>query len=94
MATTTNETEQQPLNSPDVNDTDQMVTLDLENKRDPPTPPAQQRGDPQFQKVPSNLQPPPEKDWAAEMGMACNKFYVWFPLGIFAWFVFCRNCIH
>eukprot|EP01083_Nonionella_stella_P031631 86618_1 len=70
--TATTDEELNPLTG--ENDTKQMVSVDLENHRDPPNPSA-----------PAVSDPAQEKDWAAEVGVACNKGYNWFPLGVFAW---------
>lgn len=83
-----NAEENKPLNAGENDKQDNMVEINLENPRDPPKPSQEQQVEAatKQQAIPqSDVPRQPEKDWAKEVGMACNKGYNWFPLGIFAW---------
>ena len=97
VAETANEEELNPLTGNDGNQTQvtakdnrsegNMVKINLENPRDPPQPSSQQQmaAQQQQQSVAPGAATKQNKDWAAELGMAWNKGYNWFPLGVFAW---------
>ena len=83
-----NAEENKPLNAEGDKKQENMVEINLENPRDPPKPSAEQQAQTQQQQqaIPeSDGAQKQDKDWAKEVGMACNKGYNWFPLGIFAW---------
>eukprot|EP00486_Rosalina_sp_Unknown_P015393 CAMPEP_0201594742 /NCGR_PEP_ID=MMETSP0190_2-20130828/191962_1 /ASSEMBLY_ACC=CAM_ASM_000263 /TAXON_ID=37353 /ORGANISM="Rosalina sp." /LENGTH=116 /DNA_ID=CAMNT_0048054463 /DNA_START=21 /DNA_END=368 /DNA_ORIENTATION=- len=84
-----NAEENKPLNAGENNNKqDNMVEINLENPHDPPkaTPQQQVQAQQEQAAIPeSDIPRQQDKDWAKEVGMACNKGYNWFPLGIFAW---------
>ena len=83
MTSAAHNEELNPLTGPGT--TNDIVSVNLNNPRDPPGASAEQHAETQQQKQGNPGSKQEDKDYAAELGMACNKCYNWFPLGIFAW---------